>query len=236
MERSISYCFLVCVGLFIPNHIQVTKVVPCLGIKHPDCILTAHNKANYHPDIKRMSIICPKVIEIHCCIECNLQPNLTGIIWKDLLSSHDVNYHVAQPLWQCCVIVLMFMWTHLVTLSAMRSRWTAKAIRCAGRPAVFVEPSPLTRERYVFQEHVKFPVFYFLLSSPSLSYLLVFFLVSPVKFEEMNSEMEENTELADNRLIELQKLQQDLQTVHQENNSMKVLPHHSYDFHLETAH
>lgn len=34
--------------------------------------------------------------------------------------------------------------------------------------------------------------------------------------------MEENTELADNRLIELQKLQQDLQTVHQENNNMKV--------------
>lgn len=39
----------------------------------------------------------------------------------------------------------------------------------------------------------------------------------------MNSEMEENTELADNRLIELQKLQQDLQNVHQENNNMKVL-------------
>ncbi|XP_073343204.1 E3 ubiquitin-protein ligase BRE1A [Pagrus major] len=42
------------------------------------------------------------------------------------------------------------------------------------------------------------------------------------KFEEMNSEMEENKELADNRLIELQKLQQDLQTVHQENNSTKT--------------
>lgn len=34
--------------------------------------------------------------------------------------------------------------------------------------------------------------------------------------------MEENKELADNRLIELQKLQQDLQNVHQENNNMKV--------------
>lgn len=45
---------------------------------------------------------------------------------------------------------------------------------------------------------------------------------SPFKFEEMNSEMEESRELADNRLIELQKLQQDLQNVHQENNSMKV--------------
>uniref|UniRef100_A0A8C9YV38 E3 ubiquitin protein ligase n=1 Tax=Sander lucioperca TaxID=283035 RepID=A0A8C9YV38_SANLU len=42
------------------------------------------------------------------------------------------------------------------------------------------------------------------------------------KFEEMNSDMEENTELADNRLVELQKLQQDLQSVHQENNNMKV--------------
>lgn len=42
------------------------------------------------------------------------------------------------------------------------------------------------------------------------------------KFEEMNSEMEENKELAENRLIELQKLQQDLQNVHQENNNMKV--------------
>lgn len=42
------------------------------------------------------------------------------------------------------------------------------------------------------------------------------------KFEEMNSELEENQELADNRLIELQKLQQDLQTVHQENNNTKV--------------
>lgn len=48
------------------------------------------------------------------------------------------------------------------------------------------------------------------------------FSFSPFKFEEMNSEMEENKELADNRLTELQKLQQDLQTVHQENNSMKV--------------
>uniref|UniRef100_A0A3B4WHI3 E3 ubiquitin protein ligase n=1 Tax=Seriola lalandi dorsalis TaxID=1841481 RepID=A0A3B4WHI3_SERLL len=42
------------------------------------------------------------------------------------------------------------------------------------------------------------------------------------KFEEMNSELEENRELADNRLTELQKLQQDLQNVHQENNSMKA--------------
>uniref|UniRef100_A0A672J495 E3 ubiquitin protein ligase n=1 Tax=Salarias fasciatus TaxID=181472 RepID=A0A672J495_SALFA len=42
------------------------------------------------------------------------------------------------------------------------------------------------------------------------------------KFEEMNSELEENRELADNRLIELQKLQQDLQNVLQENNSMKA--------------
>ncbi|XP_053180038.1 E3 ubiquitin-protein ligase BRE1A [Scomber japonicus] len=42
------------------------------------------------------------------------------------------------------------------------------------------------------------------------------------KFEEMNSELEENQELADNRLTELQKLQQDLQTVHQENNNMKT--------------
>uniref|UniRef100_A0A8C5DLJ0 E3 ubiquitin protein ligase n=1 Tax=Gouania willdenowi TaxID=441366 RepID=A0A8C5DLJ0_GOUWI len=42
------------------------------------------------------------------------------------------------------------------------------------------------------------------------------------KFEEMNSELEENQELADNRLIELQKLQQDLQNVHQENNNMKA--------------
>lgn len=42
------------------------------------------------------------------------------------------------------------------------------------------------------------------------------------KFEEMNSELEENQELADNRLIELQKLQQDLQNVVQENNNMKA--------------
>uniref|UniRef100_A0A3B3YEJ0 E3 ubiquitin protein ligase n=1 Tax=Poecilia mexicana TaxID=48701 RepID=A0A3B3YEJ0_9TELE len=42
------------------------------------------------------------------------------------------------------------------------------------------------------------------------------------KFEEMNSELEENTELAENRLVELQKLQQDLQNVQQENNNMKT--------------
>ncbi|XP_060783337.1 E3 ubiquitin-protein ligase BRE1A [Neoarius graeffei] len=42
------------------------------------------------------------------------------------------------------------------------------------------------------------------------------------KFEEMNSELEENRELADNRLSELQKLQQDLQTVVQENTNMKM--------------
>lgn len=38
----------------------------------------------------------------------------------------------------------------------------------------------------------------------------------------MNSELEENRELAENRLSELQRLQQDLQTVNQENNNMKV--------------
>uniref|UniRef100_A0A672JZE4 E3 ubiquitin protein ligase n=1 Tax=Sinocyclocheilus grahami TaxID=75366 RepID=A0A672JZE4_SINGR len=42
------------------------------------------------------------------------------------------------------------------------------------------------------------------------------------KFEEMNSELEEKRELAENRLSELQKLQQDLLTVYQENNNMKV--------------
>uniref|UniRef100_A0A672JZD7 E3 ubiquitin protein ligase n=1 Tax=Sinocyclocheilus grahami TaxID=75366 RepID=A0A672JZD7_SINGR len=41
-------------------------------------------------------------------------------------------------------------------------------------------------------------------------------------FEEMNSELEEKRELAENRLSELQKLQQDLLTVYQENNNMKV--------------
>ena len=38
----------------------------------------------------------------------------------------------------------------------------------------------------------------------------------------MNSELEENRELAENRLSELQRLQQDLQNVDQENNNMKV--------------
>uniref|UniRef100_A0A1A8EBM6 E3 ubiquitin protein ligase n=1 Tax=Nothobranchius kadleci TaxID=1051664 RepID=A0A1A8EBM6_NOTKA len=42
------------------------------------------------------------------------------------------------------------------------------------------------------------------------------------KFEDMNSELEENTELAENRSVELQKLQQDLQNVQQENNNMKT--------------
>ncbi|KAG5263958.1 hypothetical protein AALO_G00270530 [Alosa alosa] len=42
------------------------------------------------------------------------------------------------------------------------------------------------------------------------------------KFEEMNSELEENKELAENRLVELQKLQQDLQNVHQENQNMRM--------------
>ncbi|XP_076878575.1 E3 ubiquitin-protein ligase BRE1A [Brachyhypopomus gauderio] len=42
------------------------------------------------------------------------------------------------------------------------------------------------------------------------------------KFEEMNSELEENRELAENRLSELQKLQQDLQAVVQENGGMKT--------------
>uniref|UniRef100_A0A673WPU1 E3 ubiquitin protein ligase n=1 Tax=Salmo trutta TaxID=8032 RepID=A0A673WPU1_SALTR len=41
-------------------------------------------------------------------------------------------------------------------------------------------------------------------------------------FEEMNSELEENRELAENRLSELQRRQQDLQTFNQENNNMKV--------------
>lgn len=39
----------------------------------------------------------------------------------------------------------------------------------------------------------------------------------------MNSELEENRELAENRLTELQKLQQDLQNVQQENSGMKVI-------------
>lgn len=58
-------------------------------------------------------------------------------------------------------------------------------------------------------------------------------LFSLLKFEEMNSDMEENTELADNRFVELQKLQQDLQSVHQENNNMKV---GFLYFHLKMTH
>ncbi|XP_027010546.1 E3 ubiquitin-protein ligase BRE1A isoform X2 [Tachysurus fulvidraco] len=46
--------------------------------------------------------------------------------------------------------------------------------------------------------------------------------INKIKFEEMNSELEENRDLAENRLSELQKLQQDLQTVVQENNNMKM--------------
>uniref|UniRef100_W5MNG5 E3 ubiquitin protein ligase n=1 Tax=Lepisosteus oculatus TaxID=7918 RepID=W5MNG5_LEPOC len=42
------------------------------------------------------------------------------------------------------------------------------------------------------------------------------------QFEEMNSELEENRELAENRLSELQRLTQDLQQISQENNSMRV--------------
>lgn len=56
----------------------------------------------------------------------------------------------------------------------------------------------------------------------------IFFCFCFNKFEEMNSEMEESKELADNRLIELQKLQQDLQNVHQENTNMKVFLLFSY--------
>lgn len=56
-----------------------------------------------------------------------------------------------------------------------------------------------------------------------LIFIYVYFLLLLfAKFEEMNSELEENKELAENRLIELQKLQQDLQNVVQENNNMKV--------------
>lgn len=51
---------------------------------------------------------------------------------------------------------------------------------------------------------------------------LIHLLLAHFKFEEMNIELEENRELAENRLSELQKLQQDLQTVVQENNNMKV--------------
>uniref|UniRef100_A0A8C4ZU02 E3 ubiquitin protein ligase n=1 Tax=Gadus morhua TaxID=8049 RepID=A0A8C4ZU02_GADMO len=44
-----------------------------------------------------------------------------------------------------------------------------------------------------------------------------------ILFEEMNSELEENRELADNRNSELQKLEQDLASVNHENNNMKLL-------------
>ena len=48
-----------------------------------------------------------------------------------------------------------------------------------------------------------------------------------LQFEEMNSELEENRELADNRNSELQKLEQDLASVNHENNNMKVQRAHS---------
>ncbi|MBN3305090.1 BRE1A ligase, partial [Amia calva] len=51
------------------------------------------------------------------------------------------------------------------------------------------------------------------------------------KFEEMNSELEENRELAENRLSELQRLTQDLQQISQENNTMRV----RHEIHLETV-
>ncbi|XP_041087888.1 E3 ubiquitin-protein ligase BRE1A-like [Polyodon spathula] len=46
--------------------------------------------------------------------------------------------------------------------------------------------------------------------------------VSPLSFEEMNSDLEENRELAENRLSELQKLKQDLHQINSENSNMKV--------------
>lgn len=46
----------------------------------------------------------------------------------------------------------------------------------------------------------------------------------------MNSELEENRELADNRLVELQKLQQDLNCVQQDNSDMKVAFHFAHNY------
>lgn len=81
---------------------------------------------------------------------------------------------------------------------------------------MFAGLSPLTRERWEYYETK--PNYW--LSHLHLILVSKWFCFN--KFEEMNSEMEESKELADNRLIELQKLQQDLQNVHQENSSMKV--------------
>lgn len=67
---------------------------------------------------------------------------------------------------------------------------------------------------------------YFFHNLPFYTFILP---ASLQQFEVMNSELEENRELAENRLIELQKLQQDLQNVQQENNNMKVLILYYYD-------
>ena len=62
----------------------------------------------------------------------------------------------------------------------------------------------------------------FLFPHLNFSFFFLSLPTSHAQFEEMNSELEENKELAENRLIELQKLQQDLQNVHQDNQSMRV--------------
>lgn len=43
-----------------------------------------------------------------------------------------------------------------------------------------------------------------------------------LQFEEMNAELEENKELAGNRLSELEKLRQDLEEVTTQNEKLKV--------------
>lgn len=101
-------------------------------------------------------------------------------------------------------------------------RWTAKATKCVERPAAFVGPSPSTKEKWELKLLKTFCLSNHLLQESCFILTQWILTFSLFQFEEMNSEMEENKELADNRLIELQKLQQDLQNVHQENNNMKV--------------
>lgn len=54
-----------------------------------------------------------------------------------------------------------------------------------------------------------------------MTFLYLYFLYSR-QFEEMNAELEENKELAQNRLCELEKLRQDFEEVTTQNEKLKV--------------
>lgn len=124
-------------GFFVTLHLLVRVALLCLYLVQSRTLGRAVNKADQ------------RISELQVLIE-ELQWDMEKIRRRE----NRLNAHLSEILERVRMMMIsidvnecLFMLKYDLTLLIMHLRWTAKAIKSVGRPAVYVEPLLLTRER-----------------------------------------------------------------------------------------